>query len=70
MIDDAYYFCANPHCPLHVRPGDAGVHGRGDWASFSDRIIIGRSKVAGFMLCDRCAGRVIRGELKVPAPEE
>jgi len=66
MFDDAYFFCANPSCNLHVRASDANVHDSGNWAAFADGIMIGRSRVEGFMLCDRCAKRVVRGELKMP----
>ena len=46
-------FCASPSCVLHVRPGDANVRGRGNWADLGDGIIIGRQRVAesaGFQL--------------------
>jgi hypothetical protein len=26
-------FCANPACPLHLRSGDQGVEGAGNWGS-------------------------------------
>jgi hypothetical protein len=58
-------FCANPSCALHVRPGDANVRGRGNWADMGDGIIIGRQKMADVMLCDRCAARVNRGEARI-----
>jgi hypothetical protein len=54
-------FCANPSCVLHVRPGDANVRGRGNWADVGDGIIIGRQRVADVMVCDRCAATVRRG---------
>jgi hypothetical protein len=56
-------FCANTGCVLHVRPGDPNVHGSGNWAQFEDGTIIGRRRVESIMLCDRCAGRVMRGEV-------
>ncbi len=56
-------FCANSGCVLHVRPGDPNVRGWGNWAEFQDGTIIGRRLVESTMLCDRCAGRVMRGEV-------
>jgi hypothetical protein len=56
-------FCANPRCVLHVRPGDANVHGSGNWAQLTDGIIVGRRRVDAIMLCDRCAARVMNGEV-------
>jgi hypothetical protein len=56
-------FCANTGCVLHVRPGDLNVHGSGNWAEFEDGTIIGRRRVESTMLCDRCAGQVMRGEV-------
>lgn len=58
-------FCANTGCVLHVRPGDPNVRGSGNWAEFPDGTIIGRRRVESTMLCDRCAGRVMRGEVTV-----
>ena len=48
-------FCANSGCLLHVRPGDSNVRGSGNWAQLDDGTILG--------LCDRCAERVMRGEV-------
>ena len=56
-------FCANPRCVLHVRPGDANVHGSGNWAQLADGIIVGRRRVDAIMLCDRCAARVMNGDV-------
>jgi hypothetical protein len=56
-------FCANTGCVLHVRPGDPNVRGSGNWAQFEDGTIIGRRRVESTMLCDRCAARVMRGEV-------
>ena len=56
-------FCANPTCVLHVRPGDRNVQGSGNWAQLADGIIVGRRRVDAIMLCDRCAARVIKGEI-------
>jgi hypothetical protein len=56
-------FCANPRCVLHVRPGDANVHRSGNWAQLADGIIVGRRRVDAIVLCDRCAARVMKGEV-------
>jgi len=56
-------FCANSECVLHVRPGDVNVKGNGNWAKRADDIIVGRQRVEGFILCDRCASRVLSSEL-------
>lgn len=56
-------FCANSECVLHVRPGDVNVKGNGNWAELADDIIVGRQRLEGIMLCDRCAARVLSGEL-------
>jgi hypothetical protein len=58
-------FCANARCVLHVSPGDLNVKGNGNWAETSDGVITGRQRVQSIMLCDRCAARVVRGELAV-----
>jgi hypothetical protein len=56
-------FCANSGCLLHVRPGDSNVRGSGNWAQLDDGTILGRRRVEATMLCDRCAERVMRGEV-------
>ena len=48
-------FCSNPDCVLHVRPGDPGVVGSGNWAEFADGTLIGRGIYYGVYLCDDCA---------------
>jgi hypothetical protein len=53
-------FCANPACPLHLRSGDEGVEGAGNWAHLPCGAIVGRQVVDGRMLCDRCASRARR----------
>jgi hypothetical protein len=45
-----------------VRPEDANVRGRGNWADLGDGIIIGRQRVGDVMVCDRCAMTIRRGE--------
>ena len=47
-------FCANPRCELHVRAGDPGVHGVGNWALLPDGRWIGRGIYRGLLLCDPC----------------
>jgi hypothetical protein len=56
-------FCANPTCVLHVRPGDGNVQGSGNWARLADGIVVGRRRVDAIMRCDRCAARVMNGEV-------
>jgi hypothetical protein len=56
-------FCANSGCLLHVRPGDSNVRGSGNWAQLEDGTILGRRRVESTMLCDRCAKRVMLGEV-------
>lgn len=47
-------FCSNLDCILHVRSGDAGVIGWGNWAELADGTIIGRGIYDGIYLCDPC----------------
>ncbi len=47
-------FCANPACALHVRPGERGVEGAGNWVRLTDGRIFGRSRYGGALLCDAC----------------
>ena len=54
------YFCANPDCVLHVREGDPGVHGRGNWAMFDGRTA-SRSRYGERMLCDECGRASLAG---------
>jgi hypothetical protein len=48
------FFCANTSCELHVRPGDPGVRGQGNWVELRG-LWVGRRLVAGRMICDFCA---------------
>lgn len=48
------YFCATPHCVLHVRAGDAGTRGAGQWATLSTGLTVGRRLVNSNYLCDLC----------------
>ena len=52
-------FCSNPDCVLHIRSGDAGIIGSGNWAELADGTIIGRGIYYGLYLCDSC-GRAWR----------
>ena len=52
-------FCCNPDCILHVRPGDVGVIGSGNWEELGDGTIIGRGIYHGLYLCDPC-GQALR----------
>ena len=54
------YFCANPACVLHVREGDGGVRGRGNWAVFADGRTASRSRYGDRMLCDECGRAWLR----------
>jgi hypothetical protein len=60
------YFCANPACELHVRVGDAGVQGRGNWAVLADGTTWGRARYGDRMLCDRCGRAWVEGRLTPP----
>jgi hypothetical protein len=42
-------FCSNPDCVLHVRRGDAGVMGSGNWVELADGTIIGRGIYHGLL---------------------
>jgi len=52
-------FCANPECVLHVRAGDTGVRGAGNWAVLPDGRIVGRSRYHGLLLCDICGHELV-----------
>lgn len=49
------FFCCNPRCPFHVRVGDSGVDGFGDWATLADGTTVSHRWVGGLLLCDDCA---------------
>lgn len=59
------YFCANPACELHVRVGDPGVQGRGNWARRTNGCLIGRARYGGQMLCDDCGREFLAGRLAI-----
>jgi hypothetical protein len=56
------FFCCNPRCPFHVRVGDPGVDGFGDWATLRDGTTVSHRWADGLLLCDLCApGAQARG---------
>ena len=57
------YFCANPRCVLHVREGDVGVHGRGNWAQLPHGRWASRSRYGEVMLCNDCGRAWLAGDL-------
>lgn len=61
------FFCANPECVLHVRAGDPGVTGEGDWAVLADGRTFGRSRHGNTVLCDACGTG--RGPVKMSRPQ-
>jgi hypothetical protein len=57
LTEEGAYFCANTACPLHVRRGDPGALGLGNWARLPDGTLTGRGRYGGVMLCDLCGRR-------------
>ena len=55
---EAPLFCENPACELHVRAGDPGVDGAGNWATLRNGRIVGRGRYDEHTLCDPC-GQVV-----------
>ena len=53
-FESDYPFCSNLRCELHVRAGNSGVHGFGNWARMPDGRMIGRGLYNGIFLCDPC----------------
>lgn len=51
------HFCSNSRCIFHVRVGDPGVNGVGDWCTTADGITTSHCWVDGELLCDLCARR-------------
>jgi hypothetical protein len=49
------FFCSNLRCVFHVRVGDTGVAGFGDWAVLADGTTVSHRWVDGDLLCDLCA---------------
>ena len=65
--DFGSYFCANPQCMLHVRAGDPGVEGFGNWAVLPSGVLVGRGRYARTYLCDQC-GKAHRAAASAPSP--
>jgi hypothetical protein len=53
-FESDYPFCSNLRCELHVRAGDTGVYGFGNWARMPDGRMISRGLYNGVFLCDPC----------------
>jgi len=51
------FFCSNPVCIFHVRVGDPGVQGFGDWATLENGVTVSHRWLEGELLCDLCAAR-------------
>lgn len=60
-LEQGYPFCSNADCLLHVRVGDPGVEGTGNWAVLPDGALIGRGVYDGVFLCDRCGHELVTG---------
>jgi hypothetical protein len=58
------YFCGNANCALHVRVGDPGVVGEGDWIVLPGGRTYGRFRYGDQVLCDACGTG--RGPVKMP----
>lgn len=58
-------FCTNPACELHVRVGEPGVSGVGNWATCADGHVVGRARYGGRMLCDDCGREWNAGRLRL-----
>lgn len=54
-VGSSEFFCSNPRCAFHVRVGDTGVNGFGDWAVLADGTTVSHRWVDGDLLCDLCA---------------
>jgi hypothetical protein len=56
---DDDWFCENPDCQLHVKRGDPGVTGQGNWAELPDGRWVGRGGYQDRTLCDFCGRRAL-----------
>ena len=65
-FESDYLFCSNLRCELHVRAGDTGVGGFGNWAHLPDGRIIGRGLYNGVFLCDPCGRTEIGVAVQTP----
>lgn len=55
-------FCSNAECFLHVRTGDPGVEGQGNWAVVDETLTVGRGRYGNHMLCDRCGRELLNSQ--------
>ena len=65
--DFGSYFCTHPECVLHVRAGEPGVEGFGNWAVLPSGVQVGRGRYESRYLCDRC-GKAHRAAASAPSP--
>ncbi len=64
---DGEYFCATENCLLHVRAGDPGVHGSGEWARLGNALIVSRSlRDDGALICDLCRQSMVAAGRDLP----
>jgi hypothetical protein len=59
QLGSSEFFCSNPRCVFHVRVGDPGVDGFGDWARLRDGTTASHRWMDNELLCDLCARAVI-----------
>lgn len=65
-FDGGQPFCGNPYYGQHVRAGDPGVRGSGNWAILPNGVVIRRGIYEGQYLCDVCGReRIARVDQKV-----
>ena len=67
--ESGYAFCSNPACQLHVRAGDPGVEGAGNWAQLANGLIIGRGIYQGAYFCDSCGRALMSGAVNLEIAE-
>jgi hypothetical protein len=60
-LGSSEFFCSSPRCVFHVRVGDPGVDGFGDWATLRDGTTVSHRWVDGELLCDLCAREATAG---------
>jgi hypothetical protein len=65
-FESDYPFCSNLRCELHVRAGDTGVDGFGNWAHLPNGRIVGRGLYNGVFLCDLCGRTEIGAAVRTP----
>ncbi len=54
-VEDTH-FCSQAACDLHVIVDAAG---EGEWAELDNGCIVGRIRINGRMVCDRCARKLL-----------